>query len=77
MKDRKLYVVSWNDAWNNGSSYYREGNDYTPMKMKDVGYMMEENDETLVICSQITEDDQARHIMTIPWEYITDIEELI
>ncbi len=76
MYGHKLYVVTWLDAWSNTSSYYKDDGDYSPMEMVDVGYMMEENDETLVLCSQLTKDGGARHHMVIPWEYIVKIEEL-
>ena len=73
-----IYEVTWFDAWGNGPGYYQKGDDYTPMTMRDIGYVVEENDETLVLCSGMcTDDNRYRHLHIIPWDYIVNIEELV
>ena len=74
----KLYIVRWEDAWGNGSAYYKEGNDYTPVNMLDVGWVMEENNETIVLCScHCPDDGEYRHVKVIPWKYVVSMEELV
>ena len=78
--NQKIYLVRWIDAWAGGSSsYYRQGNDYTGLDVYDIGFVMEENDDTLVLCSSVESDavDAGRSIACIPWEYIVSIEELV
>ncbi len=78
MKEGALIEVKWIDAWSTHGTYYKKDNDYTPMQVSDIGYFMEENDDTLVFARQKSEgEDGGRHLMIIPWEYIKDIEELI
>lgn len=74
---KKLYLVEWKDAWSNGMLYYDKDNSHSPIVNLDVGFVMEENDETIVLCSQINVDDLNRHTMVIPWEFIISMEELI
>ena len=76
MKKGKSYLVEWFDAWGNGN-YYKEGNDYTPVVICNIGFLCEENDETLVLSSSISEDDAQRSVFVVPWEYIIKVEELI
>lgn len=73
----KIYLVRWDDAWSNGNGYYREHADYTPMQLWDIGFVCEENEDTLVLASCYSEDDSKRSISIIPWEYIVSIEELV
>ena len=75
VKEGKLYIVTWGDAWAR-SGYYQEGSDYMPMIMKDVGWVCEENDETIVLCRSISETDQQRELSIIPWYNIISMEEL-
>ena len=77
MTHPKIYLVRWDDAWSNGNGYYREDSDYTPMQMTEIGFVCEENDDTLVLASGWAEDESLRHISVIPWEYIISIEELV
>jgi len=74
--DKKLYVVTWKDAWSNSMTYYNEDKSWSPLEVINVGFVMEENDETIVLCSQITPEDSNRHTMVIPWEFIISMEEL-
>ncbi|MCH7779654.1 MAG: hypothetical protein IH848_02305 [Acidobacteria bacterium] len=76
MIDRILYEITWIDAYAKTGAYYDEGDDYTPLQCIDVGYLMEENDETLVIAASLSEGGIARHISVFPWEFIIKIEEL-
>ena len=74
----KLYIVKWDDAWGGGLSYYKEGRDYTPCLMCDVGWVVEENDKTLVLATSYDEDgDQYRSLCIIPWDMVVSMEELI
>lgn len=80
MNKSKIYVVHWIDAWGGGTgSYYREGNDYTGLDVYDVGFVVEENDDTLVLASSIESDktDSGRNLSVIPWDYIVKMEELV
>lgn len=77
MEQPKTYLVRWNDAWRGSSGYYREDGDYTPMQIMDIGFVCEENEDTLVIASCYAEDESKRHLSVIPWEYIISIEELV
>lgn len=78
MNLHKIYVVHWRDAWRN-QSYYGEENDYTALDVVDVGFLMEENDDTVVLASSIEMDKvhSGRHMSVIPWEYIVSMEELV
>ena len=77
MPDYKLYEVTWMDAWHSGVRYYHEGDDYAPLICKDVGYVVEENDETIVMASSISDDGSPRHINVLPWKFILHMEELV
>ena len=74
---KRLMVVKWKDAWSSSVTYYNEDNDFSPIVTVDVGFLMEENDETIVLCSQLCEENRNRHIMVIPWEFIISMEELV
>lgn len=76
MKDRILYEITWMDAWAAMSSYYKEGDEYGPLHCVDVGYLMEENEETVVIASSLSEGGIARHVSVFPWEFVIKVEEL-
>lgn len=76
MEHPKIYLVRWDDAFGN-QGYYHKNNDYTPMQITDIGFVCEENDDTLVLASCWAEDESLRHITVIPWEYIVSIEELV
>ena len=73
---KPIYLVHWNDAWST-QSYYSKGNDYTSYKSCSIGFMVEENDDTIVISQTSGEDKQERNLLIIPWEYIESIEQLI
>ena len=77
MPDYKIYEVTWIDAWQSGPQYYRDGNDYTPMICKDIGYVMEENEDCVVMATSISLDSDPRHINVIPWEFVVHMEELV
>ena len=76
MEKGKIYLVEWFDAWSTGN-YYKVANDYTPVVIKNIGFLCEENDDTLVLSSSICEDDSQRSVFVVPWEYIIKVEELI
>jgi len=72
----KLYTVKWGDAWSS-FNHYHEGNDYSPMVMEDVGWVVEENDETIVLCtSRCLDNDNKRNLCIIPWCNVISMEEL-
>ena len=74
----KLFIVKWDDAWASVGAYYKEGRDYTPMLMCDVGWVVEENDDTIVLATSYDKDgDQYRNVCIIPWDMIVSMEELI
>lgn len=76
MKEPKIMVVKWADAWSIGG-YYKETNDHTPLLVTDIGFVCEENDDCIVLCMSVDENDSRRHLVIIPWEYIISMEELV
>lgn len=76
-KEPKLYTVKWGDAWG-GHLYYKSDEDHSPMVMEDVGWVMEENDETIVLSrSRCLDDGQHRQLSVIPWVNVISMEELV
>ena len=73
----KLYEVTWIDAWESSAQYYYDYNEYTPMLCKDVGYVVEENDDCLVMATSISPSCAPRHVNVLPWEFIVNMEELV
>ena len=77
MKKGALIIVTWIDAWAN-HGYYYHGNDYTPEAMQDVGWFMEENDETIVIArSRDLDDGSSRNLSVIPLVNVVSVEEWV
>ena len=74
--DYKLYVVTWGDAWG-GDIYYNPQGDNTPIKMTNVGWLCEDNDETVVLCQSFSETGRRRDLVVIPHVNIISIEELV
>ena len=75
---KPLYVIEWLDAWHSGASYYSSHEDNTTLTCTDVGFLMEENDEGVVLATSFTEDsNQYRHVSFFPWEMIISMEVLI
>jgi len=75
-RERKLYVITWGDAWAKLGEYHSEG-DHTPMKLEDVGWVVEENEETICICTSRSEVGNERNLTVIPWYNVISMEELI
>ncbi len=72
-EEPKLALVRWIDAFAN-HNYYHEGTDYTPVVMEDVGWVVEEDDESIVLCrSRCLEEESYRGIASIP---IVNIQEV-
>jgi len=76
MRKLKLYVIKWGDAWGT-TNHYDEQGDLSPMIMTDVGWVCEENAETIVLCRSRSETGRCRDLVIIPWYNIIDMEELI
>ncbi len=75
MKRETLIIVRWQDAWAN-HGYYSQGGNYTPEIMEDVGWFMEENDETIVLArSHDMDDDTHRNLCVIILDDVISIEE--
>ncbi len=75
IKEPTLVIVTWGDAYER-SGYYDAVGDHTPLIVKDVGWICEENDETLVLCRSLTEVGQRKVLCIIPWCNVIKIEEL-
>lgn len=74
-KDDELVIVTWGDAY--ASLSYYEPNvdrDVTPMIIKDVGWVCEENDETIVLCQSLSEKGSRRNLSVIPLVNIISID---
>ena len=77
IKVNKLYIITWDDAWV-GNRTYDSDNDYSPLRTQDVGWVVEENDETIVIATSFTPDlESYRHVTVIPWDMVVSMEELV
>ena len=74
-KDKELLIVTWGDAYAN-LQYYDDDpdRDWTPIIVKDVGWLCEENDETIVLCSALSENGNQRNLSVIPLVNVIDIE---
>lgn len=71
-----IYEVTWLDAWHD-TGYYGAHKDNTPITCVDIGYLMEENEDGVMLASSFTEDStQYRHMSFFPWEMIISMEEL-
>ncbi len=76
-EDETIWIVKWGDAWAR-HGYYDQTDEHSPVIMVDIGWFVEENDETIVLCRSICEDDgQRRALSVIPICNIISIEELI
>ncbi len=76
IKEPMLVVVTWGDAYEH-SGYYESVSDHSPLIVKDVGWICEENDETIVLCRSISQSGQRRILSTIPWCNVIKIEEIV
>ncbi|KKN32971.1 hypothetical protein LCGC14_0808430 [marine sediment metagenome] len=76
VKEGVLVVVTWGDAYER-SGYYEAAADHSPLLIKDVGWVCEENDETIVLCRSLTEVGQRKILCVIPWCNIIKVEEII
>ncbi len=72
----RLVIVKWGDAWAK-TGYYHTNEYYGSMVMTDVGYVCEENDETIVLCRSMSETDQQRELSIIPWCNVISVEEVV
>ncbi len=72
----RLVIVTWGDAWSR-SEYYDKDNDFSPVVVVDVGWLCEENDETLVICKSYNENEDLRGLTIIPWCNVISAEEVV
>ncbi len=76
-EDQKIMIVKWGDAWAR-HGYYDQSEDHAPTVMVDIGWLCEENDETIVLCRSMCEDDgQKRQLSVIPWCNVISVEELV
>ena len=68
-----LVEVEWGDAWCNTREYYK-GNDYSPLKCRTVGYVVEVRKDTIVLATSRQVDSQAtpsyRDMQVIPWSWV-------
>lgn len=77
-KDDCLVIVTWGDAYANLAYYEPDRDqDLTPMVIMDVGWVCEENDEVIVLCSSTSETGSMRNLSVIPQVNIISIEEVI
>ena len=74
--DYKLYVVTWGDAYG-GEMYYSAAGNHSPMVMTNVGWLCEDNDETIVLSQSFSETGRRRDLIIIPHVNIISIEELV
>jgi len=79
MKHGDIIEVVWGDAWTSAKQTYHKGGDYTTCAMTTVGYFMEENDETIVLCVQRVDDDGIRYanIHCIPLTWVIEVYEWV
>ncbi len=76
-EDKHLVIVTWGDAYSNLSYYDTHGKqDLTPMVIKDVGWICEENDECIVLCCSVAETGSQRNLSVIPNCNVISIEEI-
>ena len=73
----KLLIITWDDAWSNAAGYYDTTYTYKPISCVEVGWLVEDNDEGMVLCTSMSEQVGYRKETFIPHGMITKIEELI
>ncbi len=75
--EEHLCIVTWGDAYAN-LAYYEgpDKHDCSPMIIKDVGWIAEENDECIVLVSSLSETGSRRNMSVIPLVNIIKIEEI-
>ena len=77
VEEPKIYVVRWMDAWASLNTYHDDHGNYTPMVMKDIGFVCEMNDESIVLAQSVSESGALRNLTVIPWEFVIDMKELV
>lgn len=73
---RRPAEVQWFDAWGT-SGYLDTFDDRTAMRHHQIGYIVDETEETLVLAASINENDRYRDINFIPWVNVIKIEEIV
>ena len=70
---KPIVLVRWEDAWGNAGKYYDEDDNYSPIEIRSLGFLMKETDTVVVLCETNSEDGQYRKISSIPVVNIIEI----
>ena len=74
--DRPLILLTWRDAWC-GQAAYDPDHAYTSLETQDIGWLVEENDDGVVMCSsRCASNNIYRSECFVPWGMIVRMEEL-
>ena len=75
LKRGDIIEIEWLDAWSNSHGRYNPHYHYAAIPMKDVGYLIEENDRGILMshCNQESGKCFVGETFT-PWEMIKSVE---
>ena len=72
--------VVWGDAWiSTGDITLKKALKLKPVKRRTVGYLVSENDECVVLCTDLYDDEKRvfNAPMVIPWGWIYEYYEYV
>jgi len=72
-KLKPIVLVRWGDAWANNGRYYDESDDYEPIEMRSLGFLMQQTDTVVVLCTDNADDGAYRKLSSIPVVNIIEI----
>ncbi len=73
-KLKPIVLVRWGDAWHHGSRYYTKGDDYEPIEMRTLGFLLEQTDTVVVLATDNSaEEGGYRKLDSIPVVNIIEI----
>lgn len=70
---KPIVLVRWGDAWHHGGKYYEEGEDYEPIEMRSLGFLMEQTDTVIVLATDNSAEGGYRKLDSIPVVNIIEI----
>jgi len=72
-----IVLVTWKDAWSNATGHYDPTYDYEALLMEDVGYLVLENDEGILLAHTLQNNKSYRGETFLPWEMVVKVEEIV
>lgn len=70
---KPIVLVRWGDSWHGGSRFYESGDDYEPIEMRTLGFLMEQTETVVVLATDNSETGYYRKLDSIPVVNIIEI----